>query len=491
MTDTHTPLPPMSPFKNTNKFISDYLPPALVKDWRQCFRSRSSVALFILLELAGWLIFACMVAGAEPSGLPQLDSLGDMLYVLGLFALCIIIPFRAGSTVAADARVQSSNFLMLTPLSARRIVWGTWSSTALMVLLAALLSLPLLFVRRAMMTSFPQLWPWDMAAFNRDGLMLDGMMLAWLVLVGWVMAAFCMFTSVLPRILRVLMLLGGGLVVMDVMCARSVAELFGLDDVAQKPELFPLGLYVLDAVLLLLLFLELSRRHYAAPAENCSRAVRLLAPLPMLVYGAQVALSKVYGWEPLNPEGQFNFAIIYLFIALLSDALMPNYAMPAHAYRLWRGLPAWFQKPGFVPSTICLALGAFFVGLPELPDACSAGSEEQMMKQGYHALYVVLNVGFSLMFCLLITDCFCRRAAAKRPLVFGVAALACYLTSLCIMMPLEDESLWELALPVYGSGYSWRFAAQADIASACMVDGAAFLILLLLLVCWRARARQS
>ncbi len=483
-----TPRKIMSPLKNTDKYLSDFLPPALVKDWRQCFRSRSSVALFILLEVAGWFIFACMVADADQSPsqyLRHLNSLGGMLYALGVFALCLIIPFRAGSTVAADTRVRSSNFLMLTPLSTRRIVWGTWSSTALIVLLAALLALPLLVARRAMMAAYPQIGEFNLAALNWEGVAVDTLMLFWLVLAGWVMAGFYMFSSALPRILRVLLLIFFGILATEFLTEHTLAGIFGLRDpnnegMTQLPELFPLGLHVLDALLLLLLFLELSRRHYAAPAENCSRSVRLLAPLPMLVYGLLLLLAGS-GWQPVDPDGQLAFALIYLFVALLSDALLPCYPMPAHAYRFWRMVPGWLQKPGFVPSTLCLAFACLFCCLPEVAHAWDGGEPD--LVRLYRGGYIAMNVGFSLMLWLFITDCFCRRNAAKRPLVFGVVALACFLAAQVVKIPLEDmEPVWCSSLPLVGVDAPF----SSSMVTAATVSAGGFLLLLLLLL-WRGR----
>ncbi len=481
----------MSPLKNTDKYLSDYLPPALVKDWRQCFRSRSSVALFLLLEVAGWLIFACMVADADqtPSDyLEHLDQMGKMLYTLGLFALCLIIPFRAGSTVAADTRVRSSNFLMLTPLSARRIVWGTWSSTALMVLLAAVLALPLLFARRAMMTAYPHIGELDLAAFDWFGFTLDSLLLGWLVVAGWVMAGFYMFSSVLPRLLRVLLLIICGLLALGLLVPENVGNLFGVcgggcgrEDELCSPPLLLVVLYLLDAALLLVLFLELARRHYAAPAENGARAVRLLAPLPLFLYALLLVAEKGGGWELFHPERQFVFGCVYLAIALLADALLPLYAMPAHAYRLWRGLPAWFQKPGFTASTLCLAAAPFLCTLVGV-----AGNSGVTPKELWESLYVALNLALSLMVWLLITDCFCRRSAAKRPLVFGVVALACYLAVLCVAIPLDCLPAWEMALPRAGTHSIWK-VSEESLRHACAVDGVGFFLLLLLLVCWRGR----
>ncbi len=479
----------MSPLKNTNKFLSDFLPPALVKDWRQCFRSRSSVALFILLELAGWLIFSCMVADADlsPSDyLKRMESMGSTLYGLGVFALCLIIPFRAGSTVSADTEVRSSNFLMLTPLSSRRIVWGTWSSTALIVLLAAVLALPLLFARRVMMTAYPHIGEIDLAAFNWEGFALDSLMLLWLVLAGWVMAGFYMFSAALPRILRVLLLIFCCGMTLSFMSFYVAEELFDQGDAltviqTELPGIFTLALHVLDAVLLLVLFIELARRHYAAPAENCSRSVRLLAPLPLLVYGLLVALS-LFGWEPVELKLQCTFALGYLFVALLSDALLPCYTMPAHAYRLWRGVPAWLQRPGFVPSTLCLALGSLSIMLLFVePLWLGEEVEIQTLLRGF---FLTMNIGMSLMLCLLITDCFCGRTATKRPLVFGVVAVACNLATLCLALPLGAFPAWRAALPL-SLETGIYVVSDGNLFTAAMADGIAFAVFFLLLVFWR------
>ncbi len=488
----------MSPLKNTDKYFSDFLPPALVKDWRQCFRSRSSVALFILLELAGWFLFACVAADADqtPSEyMRSLENLGKSLYGLGVMALCLIIPFRAGSTVAADTRVRSSNFLMLTPLSSRRIVWGTWSSTALIVLLAALLTIPLLIARRMMMGAYPHIWQFEFGNFNEQGVAVDCLILFWLVVVGWVMAGFYMFSSVLPRVLRVLLLLFCAVFALSELDSQSVQLLFGVGGEGPEnyeqvwiPNFPALLLRVVDAALLLVLFLELTRRHYAAPAENCSRSVRLLAPLPFVIYGLMQAAKTFWGWELIRPDDQLVFAISFLFIALLSDALLPNYAMPAHAWKLWRGLPAWLQKPGFVPSTLCVALIPLFFFVPFVVNAWENNAWN--MGELCTGIYFCMNLGFSLMLWLLITDCFCRRSATKRPLVFGVVTLACILGCTCLREAFADYPIWQAVLP-FGGDFICDASSHGDLLTAALADGVPFFFLLLLLVFWRGRVKNA
>ncbi len=445
----------MTPLKNTDKHFSDYLPPALVKDWRQCLRSRSALLIFILLELAGWMLFFSYAsdAGGNAASLRyKMEDLGSgPLWDLGLFALVFAIPYRAGSTVAADTKERSSNFLMLTPLSARRIVGGTWSSTALMVLLAALCALPLLFMRRlAMGASASMELLASATAFDGAGFAMDTLALGWFVLGGWVMAAFYMFSVGLPRVLRLGLLLSCISVTVDLMyCPDALERIFCLKG-AEMAWLPPVALYVVDALLLIVLFLELARRHYAAPAENCSRSVRLLAFIPLLLFALQLGLG--YLGIPVVATSQPYFVCFYLLSALLADALLPTYSIPPHAYRLWRGLPGWFQKPGLAPSALCLALAAPLLALPEFATMAEKyWGTSRFLPEMTELAVRYLNVGFSLLLWLLLTDCLCSRSNTRRPVVFGLVALVVSFMMVCIFLPMVDFGGWVLAcLPLAG-----------------------------------------
>ncbi len=497
----------MTKLQNTDKHFSDILPPALVKDWRQCFRSRSTLALFILLEVLGWLLLFSTAAdrdGTPSAYLRSMENLGEQLYALGVVALCLVIPFRAGSTVAADTRARGSNFLMLTPLSARSIAWGTWSSGALMVLLAAAIASPLLVVRPAMIAAYPYAGSLDVATFPWKDLIHDGLVLFWLVLVGWAMTAFYMFTASLPRFMRVCLLVFCiimGLATMDI--DRELEKLFGFSH--GLPDLLLLLLRVVDLGLLLVLFLEFARRHYAAPAENCSRSVRLLAPLPLLIYGGMLLWGYVSGHGHDDTLGQGVFALIYLYTALLFDALLPIYAMPAHAYKLWPVVPGWLQKPGFVPSALCCALGTLLVCIPgfvsiyapglhdlseySINNIKEMGLDRAALNEGIFAL----NFGWSALLWLLLTDCFCRRSAGKRPVVYGVVALACCFAAGCLTMPLSGR-VAESLLPLAGCNLPYSFKHSAplgEVTLSLILNGGAFVLMLLLLVAWRGRVKKA
>ncbi len=484
----------MTPLKNTNRFFSDCLPPALVKDWRQCFRSRSAVAIFLLLQLAAWLLFFCMIVDADQtpaSYLEQMKDIGKAFIALGGFTLCVAIPFRAGLTVGADTRVRSSNFLMLTPLSARRIVWGTWSSTALIILLAAACALPLLAARQLMLTAYPHIGELKPAAFDWAGFGQDVLVLGWLVLCGWMTTAYYMFTAGLPRILRgIAVIFSVFFVLAFTVETYALRELFGLRE--EAPLLTYAIRNVVDVLLLMVLFLELARRHYAAPAENCSRSVRLVALLPMLGYGVAL-LPAAFGLKSFDPEEQGFFACLFLMGALLADALLPTYSMPPHAYRFWRWLPAWCQKPGLVPSVLCMTFALPIAGLPILGEALEdhAFGSPDFIKEMLSAGTVGFNIAFSVMLWLLITDCFCGRSSEKRPMAFALVAAACSFAATCVAIPLKGNHVWEALVPLCGAAIPWQLDNVAEeLFLACCLNAGAFGITLMLLLFWRGRVKK-
>ncbi len=494
--------------KNTDRNLSDYLPPALVKDWRQFLRSRMYIALFLLLQLVGWFFFI-RAASAEKLSAYAFDTLHTQLFYLGVLVLCIIVPYRAGSSVSSDTKVRGTNFLMLTPLSARRIVWGTWCSSALQVLLAALLALPLLFACRQLEADAQG------APFNWEYLGRDLTLLSLMTLCGWVMASVFMFTAGLARFFRISLVLGATIF----MTTLFGASLFTRNGIwsASLPALiaehpFAFCMLLGHAIAIFVLLLELTRRHYAAPAENCSASVRLLSVLPMLVY---LILMAVYGDEPVkDSDGLIGlslhategpFAAGYLIFALVADALLPTYAMPVHSRRAWPWLPACLQVPGIVPSTICILLGLVIAALPTY--ACGANtplfSAEGISQRLEHlAVYGTnfVNLAYSLLFWLLVTDILCRRSNRNRPVIYGFVALI----TLSLSQVFTRSAISEMYLPLANTGtrvssihFNWRagFETFEDILpqlTECYIAGtAALAVVVALLILWRGRVQKG
>lgn len=483
----------MSPLKNTDKFFSDRLPPALVKDWRQCLRSRSAIVVFLLLQAAAWLLFFCIPVesrhSVDSSFIAQLDIVDEALLLLGSFALCGVVPFRAGRTVRADTRVRCSNFIMLTPLSARRIVWGTWSSTAFIILLSALCALPLLAAREFTLTTARYSAEFNPTVFDWDRFGQAALALGWLVLGGWMMTGYYMFVAGLPRILRGIAGLVGMCVILMMGSATFLNNLFGYE---KEISILPYAIRnIADVLLLMVLFLELARRHYAAPAENGSRSVRLVALLPALGYGVAL-LPALFGIRSFPPEEQGAFACYFLMGALLADALLPTYPMPPHAYRFWPALPAWCQKPGLIPSALCITVALLLVCLPILMGVQgyrTFGTPMFASKMFYNGS-VVCNIGFSIMLCLLITDCLCARSSEKRPQIFALTTFVCFFVAVCVHMALDGDYVVKDLLPLWGASIKPPFEATAPLSRTLYANAASFGSALLLLLFWRGRERK-
>ena len=97
--------------KNYKDCIPDWLPPALVKDWRQMLRS----PLFMLGLLAlGLLSFGFLLL---PAG-EVLDWTCDLPFaMMGTVVLCGLVPARVSQAVEAETKNPGTNFIRLTPLS--------------------------------------------------------------------------------------------------------------------------------------------------------------------------------------------------------------------------------------------------------------------------------------------------------------------------------------------------------------------------------------
>ncbi len=493
----------MTPLKNTDRCFSDCLPPALVKDWRQCLRSRGYLAIFALLVVVGWVLLAVAAADVNVTAgdyQKALEGLGGTLCFVFAITLCFAIPFRAGMTVAADTRERSSNFLMLTPLTARRIVWGTWSSTALMVLMAALLALPLCFVGEGLRAAYPYCGSFDFAHLSWEAFGFDALTIGALVLGGWVMTAFFMFCAGLPIAVRVILLLF--MVGASAELASDVNFIFCAEHKRTLPEFLNLLLGLIDALLLLVLFMELARRHYSAPAENCSRSVRLLAPLPMLLAAIQVGVSALNGRAFGDVDMQVGFAVTFLYLAVFADSLLPSYSLPQMRHRFWPLLPDWFQRPGFVPSVICCTGAVLLSLLPAaamwaevtqlLPTSLSSAGDDKMRSVAFYVMES-LNVGFTLMLWLLLTDCFCRRNSPRRPLVFGVVALvvSCFFA---MLRSVHSDDVLESCMPTMGATIStWKLDELSvnELWDLCGYNGAALLTVVLLLLFWRGFVKKD
>lgn len=323
--------------KNYKDCIPDWLPPALVKDWRQMLRT----PLFMLGLLAlGLLSFGFL-------RVPANEMLRQEHYIsfvmMGAVVLCGLVPVRVGQAVEAETKNPGTNFIRLTPLSSWQVVWGTWLSGAVQVAMLALLVLPLVAVRLGS------------APAGQEGLHLAAhlLLLVLLVLQGWTMVALAQASSALPTVLRLFALL----TLLGSICGVDY-EMVGVllrGRVSQFAGMYLLSVAALGVMLLTLL--AEARRQYAHPAEDCVTAVRWLSMLAVVLYGVAFLLEQTgvhgdnvswgcYGWAGWFVLGMAVWEVLHPVIGSHRGLLI------AGKSGMWGGV-VWFS----VAVGVCMLAG--------------------------------------------------------------------------------------------------------------------------------------
>jgi len=124
--------------------FSDRLSPMFVKELRQGLQGRAFMSVFLLLHL----FLAIILSGAVSDGSSDSGETVSSL-VLRLFALSVMVvqPLRGINAISAEIKGNTLSLVLLTRLSAWRIVTGKWISIVTQSTLILLSILPYLFLR--------------------------------------------------------------------------------------------------------------------------------------------------------------------------------------------------------------------------------------------------------------------------------------------------------------------------------------------------------
>jgi hypothetical protein len=102
----------------------DRLSPMLVKELRQGMRARSFTLLFLIFQ--GLLAFILLVAGASFENDLAGSFASGVIFTLFSIAVLVIQPMRAANALSAEITGNTIEMMVLTRLSAWRIVFGKW-----------------------------------------------------------------------------------------------------------------------------------------------------------------------------------------------------------------------------------------------------------------------------------------------------------------------------------------------------------------------------
>ncbi len=123
----------------------DRLSPMLVKELRQGLRARSFIAVFLTLQ--GLLGIILLTASAAATSDHAGSSISNVIFVFFSIAVLIIQPLRGIAALSSEVKGNTIDMMVLTRLSAWRIVAGKWGAIVSQSALILVTIIPYLILR--------------------------------------------------------------------------------------------------------------------------------------------------------------------------------------------------------------------------------------------------------------------------------------------------------------------------------------------------------
>jgi ABC-type transport system involved in multi-copper enzyme maturation permease subunit len=334
--------------------FSDRLSPIVVKELRQGLRQPSFVILFLFLQSVLAMAVITSLFAVSSASLSERVQTGNVIsgFFFGLFALSVLIiqPLRGLNALSSEIKQKTIDLLLLTKLSAWRIVFGKWLclNTQSALLLVAIL-------------------PYLMMRYFLGGMNILselGGILAMFLVSGVFCAAGVGLSAVRSIILRTIFAILGVIALITMLqgsvflfafsrgpfISGSVSTLMSGSDWT----LIITG-SVLLAIYLTISFLEFGATRIAPPSENRSTRKRLLALIALFVIPTLFALPEVDSFY-------MSFIAIVIITALaLADALSenPQHVRPMGENSFWMLRPGW--PSGALFGLMLLAANIFWL----------------------------------------------------------------------------------------------------------------------------------
>ncbi|WP_133793338.1 hypothetical protein [Prosthecobacter fusiformis] len=307
----------------------DRLSPMVVKELRQGLRTR----LFggVMMVLHAILVLVTLMRGANSDG-SEVRGIMDGLITFVLFC---IFPLCGFSALAGEIKANTMDMLVLTRLSAGRIVLGKWAAIVLQSLLVTVSLMPYIVARYVYGGSelFADLWSlvfkWVISAALTAGVVaLSTQKQFWL---RALIIAVPLFFSGLSS------MVWAGL---GFMSGRSGGSSMG------GSSLWEPVIQVLGCGWLIFALLSFAATRIAPPASLLSVAKRLVN------LAALIVLPCLY-WLTGQTGGALFFVTVVLIVASV-DAMteevhaLPSVYLPFYQRSWWGKIASWFLVPGWV-----------------------------------------------------------------------------------------------------------------------------------------------
>lgn len=123
----------------------DHLSPMLVKELRQGMRTKAFVGVFLALQIILGVIL--LSAGAAASSDSAGSTISNIIFIFFSIAVLIIQPMRGITALSSEVKGNTIDMMVLTRLSAWRIVTGKWASIVSQSALLLVTIIPYLILR--------------------------------------------------------------------------------------------------------------------------------------------------------------------------------------------------------------------------------------------------------------------------------------------------------------------------------------------------------
>ncbi len=338
--------------------FSDRLSPIIVKELRQGLRTKVFVSLFITVQVLMTILVAVSLAAAAQELNASADSNGFFWFFIAL-PVVVILPFRGFGTVGTEIKANTLDLILLTRLSARRIIIGKWLAIVAQTALFVFAILPYAVLR------------YFLGGVN---LIDDLVVLAWMLFASAVLTAITVgispYQNRVTRVLFWIALIFGAqfaLVIPAVIGLGGGGVLAGGGAAADWSTPLAVGFF---GLLILLFMLELGASKIAPEAENHAVGKRLIG----LVFLLSATVFTLLGTPAALPVtiAAFVLGLVGLFAAVCEPVrLNPGLYRPFTRRGTLGRLAGRFLTPGW-PSgnlfsllyvTICGVLLAANEGL--------------------------------------------------------------------------------------------------------------------------------
>lgn len=387
-----------SPARSASGDFPDHLSPMLVKELRQGMRARTFVLVFLVLQALLALVLLA-TAGAAVSNQAGQTISGIIFLCFGL-AVLVIQPLRGIGALSSEIKGNTLDLMVMTRLSAWRIVIGKWSA---LVGQSALL--------------FTAIIPYLILRYFFGGMNLFGelMLFALIFLASMLFTALTVSLSANGAVIirSLLPLLASPFLIIAIFgftFSRGTHQFVTFCALTEPGSKSILSAILITGIAVAYSMLNQATSLIAPAAENHATVRRLLS----FVFLGAVALCGHLGEFPMG--SMFTIAFIHAIPALIcslteGDTLLPPVVTPF----VRRGVPGRLFGRVFYPGR---AAGAFYAALFLLAEWCMLWNHSRLHDAGgttpdYESYTAWIGLTGSLVFPAVLLYFFRRKIANR------------------------------------------------------------------------------